>query len=243
MPPVWTKTRLLYNGLDFDPRLGESLKIYADRARTGINRGFSSLRAAYPGKFWENFLRKRHPRLIFWLEFCKRPRLVGAICPSGKFLARTMAGSIPPGDGVIVETGAGTGAVTSAILASGIQPGQLLVIEYSPVMCRILRARFPEITIIQGDAAHLRAYLPAGTKVLAVVSSLPLMSFPESLREAVLEETARVLGPHGCVIQFTYALTKTSPYARKGFERNLLRVVPINLPPAKVERFTVAPRR
>ena len=173
----------------------------------------------------------------FAAELVRHPRTVGAICPSGVQLASCMAACIPDGEGLVVEIGAGTGSVTRAILASGIAPSRLLVLERSAEFCRILRGKFPGLNIVQGDAAMLSSYMPASDQVLAVVSSLPLMNFPASLREAILAQVRSVIGSHGCVIQFTYALLGESPYTRHGFRRDMHRFIPRNLPPAKVERF------
>lgn len=178
---------------------------------------------------------KNAPR--FAVELVRHPRTVGAICPSGAQLARSMAACIPDGEGLVVEIGAGTGSVTKAILARGIAPSRLLVLERSPEFCRILRRKFPGLNIVQGDAAMLSSYVPESEQVIAVVSSLPLMNFPASLREAILAQVRTVIGSHGCVIQFTYALLGESPYARGGFRRDMRRFIPRNLPPARVERF------
>ena len=173
----------------------------------------------------------------FAVELVRHPRTVGAICPSGTQLAGAMAAALPEGKGLVIEIGAGTGAVTRAILARGIEPERLLVLERSPEFCRMLRRKFPGLNIVEGDAAMLASYVPEGREVVAVVSSLPLMNFPSSLREAILEQVRRVIGTRGCVIQFTYALLGESPYSRNGFRRDLCRFIPRNLPPAKVERF------
>ena len=138
----------------------------------------------------------------FAAELVRHPRTVGAICPSGAQLAASMAACIPDGEGLVIEIGAGTGAVTRAILARGVAPSRLLVLERSPEF-----------------------------------SSLPLMNFPSALRGAILEQIQKVIGGRGCVIQFTYALLGESPYARNGFRRDILRFIPRNLPPARVERF------
>ncbi len=173
----------------------------------------------------------------FAMELVRHPRTVGAICPSGAQLAAAMAGFIPDGKGLVIEIGAGTGSVTRAILSRGIEPSRLLVVERSPEFCRILHGRFRGLNIIQGSAEQLSSYVPEDTPVLAVVSSLPLMNFSSSLRDAILHQMREVIGTRGCIIQFTYALLGTSPYTRDGFRRDMRRFIPRNLPPAKVERF------
>lgn len=209
-----------------DKHLGERKTLFAaPRMPRNIRR--IGLRVLHKGR--------NVPR--FAAELVRHPRTVGAICPSGAQLASTMAACIPEGEGLVIEIGAGTGAVTRAILAKGISPSRLLVLERSPDFCRILRGKFPHLNIVQGDAALLSSYVPELTPVSAVVSSLPLMNFPSALREAILAQIRGVIGTRGCVIQFTYALLGESPYTREGFRRDVHRFIPRNLPPAKVERF------
>lgn len=176
----------------------------------------------------------------FASQLILHPRKVGAICPSGQELASKMAALIPDGPDLVVEFGAGTGAVTQAILDKGIAPERLVIVEYSPLFCEILRKKFPGLTIIQGDAARLASYLPEGAKVSAIVSSLPLMSLSRQTRSAIMEEVRSVMNQNGCVIQFTYALWCDSPFRDAGYERDNRSIVVRNLPPARVDRFRIA---
>lgn len=169
-------------------------------------------------------------------QWAHGPRAVGAVCPSGISLARRMAEMVPPGDGLVVELGAGTGAVTRALRAR-IAPERLIVIERLPAFCHLLRARFPELAIIQGDAARLCEYLPPDRPVTAVVSSLPLLSLPASTQNAIVEQMRNVTAGQGCIIQFTYALWGRSALARAGYTRETRALVLRNVPPARVERF------
>jgi phospholipid N-methyltransferase len=186
------------------------------------------------------FAQRAHGTLWFATQLIAHPRAVGAICPSGQPLARRMAALIPETPGLVVECGAGTGVVTQAILDRGIDKSRLIIIEYSPLFCRILRNKFPDLTIIQGDAAKLASYLPEGAQVSAIVSSLPLMSLPLATRAAVISQAHSVIRGKGCVIQFTYALWRTSPFRRAGYQSDSRAIILRNLPPARVERFRIA---
>ena len=74
----------------------------------------------------------RFPKL--WL---RRPASFGAVLPSGKSLARTMALQIDSrAPGVVVELGGGTGSITAAILECGTSLDDLLVIA-STGYCRM----------------------------------------------------------------------------------------------------------
>lgn len=174
----------------------------------------------------------------FTVEMLRNPRSIGAVCPSGPQLAGGMASLVPvDGDGLIVEIGAGTGAVTQAILQRGVRPERMLVIERSPVFCRVLREKFPQLRIVQGDAALLASYVPSGRVINAVVSSLPLMSLPRGIRADILHQIKHLLLPGGCVVQFTYMLWGPSPFRRQGYTCDKRRIVLRNVPPARLERF------
>jgi phospholipid N-methyltransferase len=152
-----------------------------------------------------------------------------------------MAALVPSGgNGLIIEVGAGTGSVTQAMLQQGIVPERMLVLERSPVFCRVLRKKFPQLNIVQGDAAQLASYVPKGLRVDAVVSSLPLMSLPHAVRTAVIEQIRILLHPGSCVVQFTYALWARSPFRRAGYTCDCRRIIFRNMPPARLERFTLA---
>ena len=89
-----------------------------------------------------------------WLE---RPLATGAVTPSGRILARTMAHYVDPArGGPIIELGPGTGPVTEALVEHGIDPARLILVEFNPRFCQLLRARFPTSTVLQGDAYGLR---------------------------------------------------------------------------------------
>src|SRR5262245_45688751 len=81
-----------------------------------------------------------------WIE---KPLSIGAVTPSCKVLARTMAGFVDPSvPGPVIELGPGTGPVTEALVEQGVDPSRLVLVEYNPEFCRLLRARYPDATVI-----------------------------------------------------------------------------------------------
>src|ERR1700730_7294049 len=85
-----------------------------------------------------------------WME---KPLATGAVMPSGRPLARAMAHCVSADlPGPVVELGPGTGAVTAALIEQGIAPSRLMLVEFNPTFCRLLRSRYPEATVVQGDA-------------------------------------------------------------------------------------------
>jgi len=184
----------------------------------------------------------------FIRQWVENPRLIGAVSPSGPALAKAMASYVDlKKDGPIIELGPGTGPVTQALLARGIAPERLVLVEYEQGFCHLLAERYPGVQIVQGDAYSLKKTLQnkLSAQPITVVSSLPLLVRPERDRVELLHQAFELMGPDGLFIQFTYGLTKspmpmhahsiTGAYVGKGSAPILL-----NIPPARVWRYRKA---
>src|SRR5215813_11277490 len=151
-----------------------------------------------------------------WLE---RPLSTGAVTPSGRVLARTMARYVNPNlSGPVVELGPGTGPVTEALLAEGIEPERLVLVEFNPAFCQLLQARFPAATVVQGDAYGMRRLLAGLLQqpAAAIVSGLPLMTKPMRMRLRLLRDALDLLRPGAPFVQFTYAMVPPIPEKMAG---------------------------
>lgn len=172
---------------------------------------------------------------LFARELISQPAAVGAVWPSSSQLAKGMAACVPSeGNGLVVELGGGTGAVTQALLERGIAPERLLVVERSPAFVQHLRARFPSVTVVEGDATELADLLQPGKQVDAIVSSLPLRSLPRGDAVAIVAQWRALLEAGGTVVQFTYDLRDTAHRPPPGFLKRASDIVWANLPPARV---------
>jgi phosphatidylethanolamine/phosphatidyl-N-methylethanolamine N-methyltransferase len=169
-----------------------------------------------------------------WIE---RPLSTGAVAPSGKILARTMARYVDPhSSGPVVELGPGTGPVTDALVRAGVEPSRLVLVEFNPSFCRILRARFPQATLVQGDAYSMRRLLEALLlePAAAVVSGLPLITKPVKMRLRLLRDAFDLMLPGAPFIQFTYSVASPVPKRLKGFSAEASERIWLNIPPARV---------
>jgi phosphatidylethanolamine/phosphatidyl-N-methylethanolamine N-methyltransferase len=169
-----------------------------------------------------------------WIE---RPLSTGAVAPSGKILARTMARYVDPNSsGPVVELGPGTGPVTEALVAAGVDPARLVLVEFNPTFCRLLRARYPEATLVQGDAYSMRRLLESLLlePAAAVVSGLPLMTKPIKMRLRLLRDAFELMLPSAPFVQFTYSVASPVPTRLKGFTAEPSERIWMNLPPARV---------
>lgn len=168
-----------------------------------------------------------------WLE---NPLKTGAVAPSGKILAQRMAAVIDPrAPGPVIELGPGTGPVTQALLQRGVPPERLFLIEYSKDFARLLRERFPGVTVIEGDAYALDETLEGHVNppFMAIVSSLPLLTRPEPQRSKLLQTAFNLMVPGGPFVQFTYMNNSPVPLTG-GFEATVSRRIWKNLPPARI---------
>jgi phosphatidylethanolamine/phosphatidyl-N-methylethanolamine N-methyltransferase len=173
----------------------------------------------------------------FISSWLKNPKNVGAIAPSGPALSRTMAAIVDPSvNGAIVELGPGTGPVTSALIERGIDPKRLVLVEYDEKFCAILRNKFPEVKVVQGDAFALDQTLQdhASFPLAAIVSSLPLLNFAQDQRQRLIESAMRLMRPRSPFVQFTYGANSPLPVQSDLYETSASRRVWWNLPPARV---------
>ena len=169
-----------------------------------------------------------------WIE---KPLHVGAVMPSGRLLARTMAQYVDAdAEGPVVELGPGTGAITSALIDRGVDPKRLVLLEYNPGFCALLRDRYPQAKIVQGDAYRLRDTLwnVLAAPAAAVVSGLPLVTKPMLTRLKLIRDAFVALEPGAPFVQFTYSVAPPIPKSLPGVSTEASERIWMNLPPARV---------
>jgi phosphatidylethanolamine/phosphatidyl-N-methylethanolamine N-methyltransferase len=169
-----------------------------------------------------------------WLE---KPLSTGAVAPSSKLLARTMAAYVDPQTtGPVIELGPGTGPVTEALVKQGVDPARLVLVEFNPTFCRLLRSRYPDATVVQGDAYSLKRLLGSLLRqpAAAVVSGLPLFTKPLKMRLRLMYDAFTLMAPQAPFVQFTYAMVPPIPKALSGVTAEASERIWLNLPPARV---------
>ncbi|KAF0100215.1 MAG: type 12 methyltransferase [Rhodospirillaceae bacterium] len=187
---------------------------------------------------------------LFLKRWLRRPFAVGAVVPSGRLLAEAMArttfAEMKGREGHVIELGAGTGEVTKALLAAGIPPERLALVERDPELASFLRRHFAGPRIVEGDAARLSKILAEQGigSVSAVVSSLPLLSLPADVVRGIVEGVFDALPRGGALVQFTYGPAQPVPRSLS----QALRLVGTrgpriwrNIPPAVVWTFRRSP--
>lgn len=154
----------------------------------------------------------------FFRQWLKNPLRVAAISPSSKQLARQMMSQLPKSCRRVIELGGGTGVFTQALLAHGIAPADLMVVELNEELHQHLVRQFPEAMVVCGDASDLASIASAhgftgDNRADAVISGLGLLSMPRQTQQAILSAAFESLMPEGRFIQFTYG--PANPVARE----------------------------
>ena len=169
-----------------------------------------------------------------WME---KPISTGAVMPSSRALARAMARYVDPNSsGPVIELGPGTGPVTEALVRHGVDPARLVLVEFNPDFCRLLRTRYPAATVVQGDAYRLRRLLEnhVDEPAAAVVSGLPLVTKPLRTRLRLISDAMTLLAEGAPFVQFTYAMLPPIPKELSGIRAEASELIWMNLPPARV---------
>src|SRR3954466_4910312 len=128
-----------------------------------------------------------------WIE---KPLHMGAVMPSGRVLARTMAQYVDiDSDAPVIELGPGTGAITSALIAHGVDQKRLVLVEYNPGFCALLRDRYPQAQVVQGERSRLRdtPWSVLGAGASAGVFGLPLVTKPMLTRLRLIRDAFTAL--------------------------------------------------
>lgn len=186
---------------------------------------------------------------IFFKQWLRSPGKLGTFAPISLKLAHSAAEQIDTKDNpLVVEIGAGTGRLSRAILARGVNPKHLAMVELDEKLSAFLKYSMDSAyqgqvsnNVINGDARKLKELIPNSWvgNVDYVVSAVPLMYMEEEMREQIVQAALDVLHPiKGIMLHVTY-----SPISPLRFmEGDLItkRLVSLwnNMPPGFVWRFT-----
>jgi phosphatidylethanolamine/phosphatidyl-N-methylethanolamine N-methyltransferase len=172
---------------------------------------------------------------LFMGQFLRNPSEVMAVAPSAAGLAVAMVQGIGAATGPVAELGPGTGRITRALLAAGVAPRDLILVERNPAFAERLRQDFAGLRVECLSAEVMDALRLSGLG--AVVSGLPLLSMPRASQRAILHAAFGALRKGGRFVQFTYgARPPVDDAIAAGLGLGVLRGPSVwaNLPPARV---------
>lgn len=179
---------------------------------------------------------------LFLRRWMANPLQMGSVVPSSAALGRRIAALVErQGDEVVVELGAGTGAISRALLAGGVPPERLVVVEIVPEMARHLARSLPGVTVIEGDAFALSEALPDALhgKVGTAICGIPLVLLPVEQQRRFVAAVESVAPGRGFLL-YTYCVTSPLPWRKLGLTARREAWTPLNLPPASVWRYRPA---
>lgn len=160
----------------------------------------------------------------------RSPRDVGTLLPSGPELARRLAAVVPRAGQagrppIVVELGAGAGAVTAAIAREADHDAVVIAVEKDPGLADRLRSRELGVRVVTADAATLPAILAdhGVDRADVIVSVLPWTLFGPQQQREFLRIFAAALQTDGVFTAAAYSWGYWMPAARR-FRRELGRV-------------------
>lgn len=178
-------------------------------------------------------------KTVFFVEYVKNVRTVGAIAPSSRYLAKKMLAGVDFATAeVIVEYGPGTGVFTSEMIKRKRPETKLFVIERNEVFSDVLVKKYAHhhnVYLINDSVEQIEKILKQHKvkRVDYIVSGLPFAALPVQVSEKILTSTAKLLGAHGTFITFQYTMLKKN-YMHRFFKHIVIAKEYRNLPPACV---------
>lgn len=179
---------------------------------------------------------------LFLRRWLANPLQMGSVIPSSPALCRRIAALVErKDDEVVVELGAGTGVISRALLAAGVPPEKLVVVEIVRDMADHLRQALPGVNVIQGDAFELARALPERLhgKVGTAICGIPLVLLPLEQQQRFVDAVESVAPGKGFLL-YTYCITSPLPYGKLGLTAKREAWTPLNFPPASVWRYQPA---
>lgn len=179
---------------------------------------------------------------LFFRRWLANPLQMGSIVPSSPSLCNRIAALVErKDDEVVVEIGAGTGVVSRALLASGIPPEKLVVVEIVRDMADHLRQVLPGVNVICGDAFELKRELPERWhgRVGTAICGIPLVMLPLEQQQRFVEAVEAVAPGKGFLL-YTYCITSPLPWRKLNLTAKREAWTPLNFPPASVWRYQPA---
>lgn len=151
---------------------------------------------------------------LFFTQYLRNIRTVGAIAPSSRFLADKMLQNVDFKKAkTIVEYGPGTGVFTAELIARKRPSTKLIVIEQNQAFYNVLHEKYAHhdnVTLVHGSAADVETILEIYKikHVDYIVSGLPFAALPVDVSENILRSTVRLIGFSGVFVTFQYTLLK-----------------------------------
>jgi phosphatidylethanolamine/phosphatidyl-N-methylethanolamine N-methyltransferase len=187
--------------------------------------------------------RKDH-RLAFLAGFLKRPKEVGSIIPSSRFMEKRIVRTANLADAqLVIELGPGTGGTTRALLKHMNPSAKLLAIEINPEFVKLIQRTIPDPRLIahEGSATAIPEALEAHrlTAPDVILSGIPFSTMDHDLGLAILHSVNESLAPGGRFVAYQFR-DRVHTLGRNVFGRASVQTELLNVPPMRVYRWDKA---
>ena len=181
-----------------------------------------------------------HP-IAFLRGFLKRPKEVGSIIPSSRWMERRITRTAEIAQSkLIVELGPGTGGTTKALLQAMGPDAKLLAIEINPGFCQLLTDTIPDPRLIvhEGSAADIPEALTKHDLGApdVVLSGIPFSTMPKELGLSILRSVKDSLAPGGRFVAYQFR-DVVHTLGKQVFGPASVQLELLNVPPMRVYRW------
>ena len=179
-------------------------------------------------------------KIEFMYQFLNKPKTVGAIAPSSKYLSKKIISFIDFNkEGlVLLEYGPGTGPFTSEMVKSLKPTDQLIIIELNSKFTFDLKEKFKKyrnVKIYEDCVANTKKILDkeGAKEVDYIISGIPFSSLPKDVTQDILINTKSIMSNTTLFLTFQYSKFKKSTF-EKYFKIIDIKFVLQNIPSAYV---------
>ncbi len=180
---------------------------------------------------------------VFFQRWLANPLSMGSVVPSSIGLRKLVSKNLICGqDEIVVEFGGGTGAITRALLESGLPADRIWSIEIDPELASFLSQTYPDVKVVHGDCRQTRKFIGEDLvgKVGTVVVGIPMVLLPLDLQREIIDAIFSVLPEGRRFILYTYCATSPLDMKKLGLKGKRLGWTPRNFPPASVWGYSKA---
>lgn len=181
--------------------------------------------------------------LAFLRGFLTRPKEVGSIIPSSRFMERRIVKTAELASAKLaVELGPGTGGTTRALLRNMAPDSTLVAIEINPGFVKLLseHIRDPRLIVHHGSATEIPSILAKHGlgEPDVILSGIPFSTMDESLGTAILQSVRESLAPGGRFVAYQFR-DRVHTLGVDVFGRASVQTELLNVPPMRVYRWDV----
>ena len=185
---------------------------------------------------------KEH-RLAFLRGFLTRPKEVGSIIPSSRFMERRIVKTADLASAKLaVELGPGTGGTTRALLRNMAPDARLLAIEINPGFVELIQREIddPRLIAHHGSATEIPEILAAHglDKPDLILSGIPFSTMTAALGTDILRSVRDSLMPGGRFVAYQFR-DRVHTLGVDVFGRATVQTELLNMPPMRVYRWDV----